>query len=122
MLILCEAKPEMPLSFEFDLGGGHASMFISDTSVAVAADDVKRGLWFCVAVLCAVSPRGWRGRLPNLGGIVCVNCDAFVSFGYVYANTHYGIDCAHNGYCHMGVKDQPASLSVALFFKGHRCA
>lgn len=36
-------------------------------------------------------------------------------------NTHYGIDYSHNGYYYVGMKDQPAGLSDALFSKVQRC-
>jgi len=34
-----------------------------------------------------------------------------------HINTHYGIDCSHNGYYHAHMKDQSISLSDALFSK-----
>ena len=39
----------------------------------------------------------------------------------LHNNTHYGIDYSHNGYYYVGMKDQPAGLSDALFSKVQRC-
>jgi predicted nucleotidyltransferase len=60
-------------------------------------------------------------RIGIGGNRLVVSCDASAYSGHACINTHYGIDYSHNGYYHMGMKDQPASLSDALFSKVQRC-